>query len=142
MKLKQYFFHPQENNLIASLESLRESAIEYFNNVKSKEKEQVLRAKIRQVYLEYAVYDRAMWEAITAQTTESDYSFYTFDVFYEELSKEMEIPLLKEKTKSFTRESQMKSVKSGEIQKLRKNKRKSKEKKSGFQIIKCYLFNC
>ena len=117
-KIKSTFFpfYPQENHLIASLESLRKTVIEYGENPNNKLKEEVLKGKIRNVYMEFALYDKAMAEAISKQATESNFTFYTFDEFYEQTATAQKLKGIREKFKLFNRKNQQQFVDEEQVQ--------------------------
>ncbi len=111
-------FYPQENSLLASLDRLRADLEKYADNPSNIELEGRLKRQIREVYLEYALYDRAMWSAIIKQTTQSAYNFYTFDEYYEQFSKDMDLEEMKEQMRDFTRKGQEVFVDEEEVAEL------------------------
>jgi len=111
-------FYPQENSLLASLDMLSSNLEKYCDNPNNLELEGKLKRQIREVYLEYALYDRAMWSAIIKQTTKSEYNFYTFDEYYEEFSKDMDLEEMKEQMRDFTRKGQEVFVDEEEVAEL------------------------
>ncbi len=127
-------FYPQENHLISAIESLKQTSMEYFECTNKKKQEEILvtlKAKIREVYMQYALYDRAMTEAIAETTTNSNYGFYSFDEYYSKISEEQNIRVLQNKAKSFTRENQLKTIDEKEVANLVNNQPRIKGKKSG-----------
>ncbi len=123
-KIKSIFFpfYPQENNFIASLESLYHVMVKY-NNESTPENEEILKSQLRHVYLEFAIYDQAMWESVIKQMTSSDFSSFTFDQYYEELSSSMKIARMKDTMLKFTRKGQQEYIKQDEIDKLREKQK-------------------
>ena len=111
-------FYPQENSLLASLDKLKHDLEKFTDNVDSIELEDKLKRQIREVYLEYALYDRAMWSAIIKQTTQSAYNFYTFDEYYDQFSKDMDLEEMKEQMRDFTRKGQEVFVDEEEVAEL------------------------
>ena len=125
-------FYPQENHLLATLESLKQTVLEYAKCKKKKDAEQilvVLKGKLRESYMQYALYDKAMTDAIMEQTANSNYGFYSFDEFYEKFSNEKEMKSLNAKAKLFTRERQIKTVDPKEVDKIMSETKEMKGKK-------------
>ncbi len=115
-------FYPQENNFIVSLETLYYVMVKY-NKKPTKENEEILKRQVRHTYLEFAIYDRSMWEAVISQMTKSNFSSFTFDQYYEELSKTMKFAKMKDGLKQYTRKGQRAFVEEKEIEELRKAQR-------------------
>ncbi len=121
-------FYPQENSLLASLERLKNDLELFVDNPNNIEVEGKLKRQIREVYLEYALYDRAMWSAIIKQTTQSEYNFYTFDEYYDEFSKDMDLEEMKEQMRDFTRKGQEVFVDEEEVAELQETQTKINSK--------------
>ena len=128
-KIKAIFFpfYPQENHMLATLDSLKESIKTYSEDIKNEKNEAILRNKIRQVYMEYAVYDKAMSDAINEQTTQSNYTFYTFDQYYDKISSEHNFKVMKNKVRGFTRYGQGQTVDEKEVENLMQHQNETKE---------------
>lgn len=123
-KVKSIFFpfYPQENNFIVSLETLYYVMVKY-NDDPTEENEEILKRQVRHVYLEYAVYDKAMWDAVLRQMTKSDFSAFSFDEYYEKLASSMKIVKMKERIKLYTRKGQDGFIKNSEVNKLQKTQK-------------------
>ena len=109
-------FYSQENHMLTTLDSLKKSVFEFCEKPDDKSVELVLKYKIRNVYMEFAVYDRAMSDAISKQTTSSDFNNNSFDQFYHKIVTENKINLIKTKFEKYNRKNHNDSINRAEAQ--------------------------
>ena len=101
-----YFpFYAQEATLFNSLEELVEGAFDFAVDTTNKEKEKKLIKLYRKAYLNYSLFDCALWEAIIKQSTENKYSEHIFDETYDKVSKEAGVYIVPKKLYKLNRHS-------------------------------------
>lgn len=96
-------YYPQEAELFQKLDKVHKLALAYKNNTSDLTLKQNLINANQKLYISFSLYDRGMWEAIIKQTTEHKYDGYVFDQTYENISNEVNIHILDEKTLHYNR---------------------------------------